>query len=209
MIASRSPADVRSRLDFWQALSGAALALFIYMHHIFVGSAVLSITLYNFIAGLMEDFYIAHITAPVVVLLIVFHAWIAARKMPFRCGELGIFVRHSRALRDLDTWLWLVQVVTAVVIIVGMFFHVYTLITNLPITAEVSAKRMHNGWSFFYAVFMPCIVLHTSLGVYRLAVKFGYCCKNRRFAFRKGIFVKMACLFILAALALTRFWFMG
>ena len=209
MLASRSPADVRSRLDFWQALSGAVLALFICVHLLLEGSVVISPKLTNGIAWLLEVTFMAQVAAPCLVLLILFHFWIAARKMPFRANELAIFVRHSRSLREADTWLWLVQVFTAVVILVGVFFHVYTVMTNLPINVAGSVKRLHDGWLAFYVVFLPCVILHTGIGIYRLAVKFGICSRAGRDRFRKAVWIIMACYLALGTLALTRVWFLG
>ena len=209
MLASRSPADVRSRLDFWQALSGAVLALFICVHLLLEGSVVISPKLTNGIAWLLEVTFMAQVAAPCLVLLILFHFWIAARKMPFRAGELGVFVRHSKSLREADTWLWLVQVFTAVVILAGAFFHVYTVMTDLPITVDGSSTRLHDGWLAFYVIFLPCIILHTGIGIYRLAVKFGICSRAGRDRFRKAVWIIMACYLALGTLALTRVWFLG
>lgn len=209
MAPSRSPADARTRLDFWQAASGALLALFVCVHLILEGSVVLSPALTNGIAWLLEATFLTQVVAPVIILLVVFHFWIAARKMPFRANELAIFVRHSRSLREADTWLWLVQVFTAVVILVGVFFHVYTVMTNLPINVAGSVKRLHDGWLAFYVVFLPCVILHTGIGVYRLAVKFGICSRAGRDRFRKAVWIIMACYLALGTLALTRVWFLG
>lgn len=209
MLASRSPAEVKSRLDFWQALSGAVLALFICVHLILEGSVVISPALTNSIAWLLEVTWMAQIAAPILILIIVAHFVIAARKMPFRAGELGIFVDHSKSLKESDTWLWLVQVATAIIILVGAFAHVFTVMTDMPIEVSGSVKRLHDGWLLFHAIFLPSIILHTGIGVYRLAVKFGVCTKANREKVRKGIWIVMACYLALGALALTRVWFMG
>lgn len=209
MLASRSPAEVKSRLDFWQALSGAVLALFICVHLILEGSVVISPALTNSIAWLLEVTWMAQIAAPILILIIVAHFVIAARKMPFRAGELGIFVDHSKSLKESDTWLWLVQVATAIIILVGAFAHVFTVMTDMPIEVSGSVKRLHDGWLLFHAIFLPSLILHTGIGVYRLAVKFGICTKANREKVRKGIWIVMACYLALGALALTRVWFMG
>ncbi|MCR5170961.1 MAG: succinate dehydrogenase/fumarate reductase transmembrane subunit [Desulfovibrio sp.] len=197
----------RSRLDFWQAASGALLALFICVHLVLEATCIISPKLTNGIAWLLEATYLAQIAAPAIVLLIVFHFVIAARKMPFRANELGLFVRHSRSFKELDTWLWLVQVATAVVILVGAFSHVFTVMTDLPIVAAKSAARMHAGWAAFYAVFMPCVVLHTGIGVYRIAVKFGYCTAATRPAWKKWAWIAMGAYFVLGLGAIIRTWF--
>lgn len=203
----RSPQEVRSRLDFWQAFSGACLALFVCVHLLLEGSVVISPSLTNWIGWIMEETYIAQIAAPVVVALVIFHFWIAARKMPFRAGEMEIFVEHSKALKDFDTWLWLVQVATAVIILCGVFFHVYTAMSNLPLTVEKSFVRLHNGWMMFYVVFLPATILHTGIGIYRLGVKYGIIAKARRIYWRNLIWVIMGCYLVLGICALTRVWF--
>lgn len=73
--------------------------------------------------------------------------------MPFRAHELGIFVQHSKSLKDFDTWLWLVQVFTAIVILLGAFYHVYTVMTDLPINVAAApsgctAVGWPSMWSF-------------------------------------------------------------
>ena len=108
-----------------------------------------------------------------------------------------------------DTWLWLVQVFTAIVILLGAFYHVYTVMTDLPINVAGSAKRLHSGWLAFYVVFLPCVILHTGIGIYRIAVKFGICTKSSKPQWRKWTWIVMACYLLLGALALTRAWFQG
>lgn len=203
----RSTQDIRSRLDFWQALSGGVLALFVCVHLVLEGSVVISPKITNTIGWLMEETYVAQIAAPIILLLIVFHFWIAARKMPFRSGELQIFVDHSKALKDLDTWLWLVQVFTAIVILVGAFFHIYGVMTEMPITVEQSHIRLTHGWILFYVVFLPCTILHTGVGIYRIGVKYGMIVKERRCFWRKVIWAGMGCYLLLGICALTRVWF--
>ncbi len=207
--AARSPRDLRSRLDFWQALSGACLAIFVCFHLIFEGSVVISPAITDWIGWAMEVTYVAQIAAPVVLLLIIFHFWIAARKMPFLAGEMQIFINHSKALNDVDTWLWIVQVLTAVVILAGAFFHVYTVMTDLPIEVIKSAQRLHMGWWLFYVFFLPCTILHTGIGIYRIAVKYGFLSKEERYFWRGVIWSGMGCYLVLGTCALIRVWFIG
>ncbi len=209
MIPKRSPSDIRTRLDFWQAASGALLALFVCCHLLLEGSVVISPSLTNGIAWFMEATYLLQIAAPVILVVIVFHFWIAARKMPFRMGELCVFVNHSKMIRERDTWLWLVQVFTAIVILVCALSHIYTVATALPISTTVSAERMNNGWLPFYVIFLPCVILHTGIGIYRLVVKFGICTNAVTETWRRRIWVVMACYCLLGALALGRVYFLG
>ena len=72
-----------------------------------------------------------------------------------------------------------------------------------------SAKRLHDGWLAFYVVFLPCVMLHTGVGVYRLAVKYGVCTKAERARWRRWIWIVMGCYLVLGVLAMTRVWFLG
>lgn len=206
---ARSPRDIRSRLDFWQAFSGALLAIFVCVHLCLEGSVVISAALTDWIGEMMEVTYVAQIIAPVILGLVLFHFWIAARKMPFRAGEMQIFINHSRALKDFDTWLWIIQILTAVIILACVFFHVYAAMTNLPLTVDKSAMRLHSGWVLFYTVFLPATILHTGIGIYRIGVKYGIISKKHRIAWRRGIWIGMLCYFILGCCALTKVWIIG
>ena len=185
MTSNRVPLEGKTRLDFWQAASGALLALFVCVHLVLEGTVVISPALTNGIAWLLEVTWLAQIAAPVILLLIVFHFYIAARKMPFRAHELGIFVQHSKSLKDFDTWLWLVQVVTAIVILVMASAHVINILSNLPISADKSAAAIQGGMVPFYLVLFAALDLHIAIGLYRVGVKFGILNRENRLKWRK------------------------
>ena len=94
-------------------------------------------------------------------------------------------------------------------LLLGVFFHVYAIMTDLPINVAGSAKRLHSGWLAFYVVFLPCVILHTGIGVYRIAVKYGVCVKSAKDMCRKWIWIVMGCYLLLGSLALARVWFQG
>ena len=116
-------------------------------------------------------------------------------------------MRHSRAFKERDTWLWLVQVFTAIVILVCAFAHVWAVMTNMPIESAKSAARLHSGWLAFYALFLPCVVLHTGIGLYRLGVKFGVCTSGTRQAWTKWAWIGMGAYFLIGVAAIARTWF--
>ena len=205
----RNSVGGKTTLDFWQAATGAFLALFVCVHLLLEGTVVVNPALTNGIAWFFEATWLTHMVAPLIILLIVFHFYIAARKMPFRAQELGIFVKHSKILNDFDTWLWLVQIFTAIVILLGVFYHVYAIMTDLPIDVAGSAKRLRSGWLACYVFFLPCVILHTGIGVYRIAVKYGVCVKRAKLMCRKWIWIVMGCYLLLGSLALARVWLLG
>lgn len=206
----RSGHDTRpNKLDFLQAVSGAALALFVAIHLLLESTVIISPVLANGIAWFFEATYIAQVAAPLIILLVLFHFYIAARRMPLRSGELPTFIRHSRQLKETDTWLWLVQVGTGVVILVFVFYHIFLVMTNLPIDVTRSSARLHQGWIWFYLIFLPCVVLHTGIGVYRLGVKYGFCPRDERARWRKAVWIVTGCYLVLGLLGLLRVWFLG
>ena len=49
---------------------------------------------------------------PLVILAIVVHGLVAMRKAPWQFQEARVFLQHSQRLAHLDTWAWLVQIIT-------------------------------------------------------------------------------------------------
>ncbi len=203
-----SPGNLSGRLDFLQALSGVLLILFLWAHLILVSSVIVSPALMNGIGWFFEKTYMAQLGGPIVLLLMVFHFIIAARKMPFRTGELCTFWEHAKMLRHKDTWLWLVQIVTAIVILVMASIHIYTVLSTLPITAVKSADRVQNGWMTFYLVLLPMAELHVSIGFYRLGVKYGYITRESRSKFQRVEYYMAGAFIVIGLLTLLRFFYL-
>ena len=208
LFSTGKPAEP-NRLDFIQALSGALLILFLWAHLLLVSSVIISPTLMNWIGWFFEATYMAQIGGPIIFLLIVYHFIIAARKMPFRAGELGIFWKHAKQLRHKDTWLWLVQVATAVVILVMASIHMYTVLTTLPITAARSAARVQEGWLPFYLLLLPMAELHVGIGFYRLGVKYGYITRASRSRWQRNEYAMTGIFIVIGLLTLARLYFLA
>lgn len=173
-VGSLSKSPLPGRMDFAQALTGVLLALFTLMHLLLVSSVLISPSLMNGLGWILEETYLAQIGAPLILLLMVAHFVIAARKMPFQVGTLSVFYRHAKEMRHGDTWLWLAQVVTAIVVLVMVSIHIWIILMNLPITAETTALREQNGWTPFYVVLLACVGVHLGIGLFRVGVKYGY-----------------------------------
>ena len=90
-----------------------------------------------------------------------------------------------------------------------MLFRSYTVMTDLPIEVIKSAQRLHMGWWLFYVFFLPCTILHTGIGIYRIAVKYGFLSKEKRYFWRGVIWSGMGCYLVLGTCALIRVWFIG
>ena len=76
----------------------------------------------------------------------------------------------------------------------------WTVLTDLPITAAKSAARIQGGfWLVFYLILLPMVELHVGIGFYRIAVKWGLIRRNRRKVF-KGFENILTRIFILIGL---------
>ncbi len=161
-------------LDWLQMLTGASLILFMWCHMILVSSVVISPKLMNAIAWFFEATYMAQLGGPAIFLVFLFHFILAARKMPFTATDQQTIWSHARLLKHRDTWLWLVQAGTAMIILVMGGIHMWVVLNDLPITAAKSAARVaSHGWTIFYLVLLPVAELHVSVGFYRIGVKWG------------------------------------
>lgn len=117
--------------------------------------------------------------------------------------------KHSRVLHHLDTWLWLIQAFTAMVILIMGSIHMWTVLSTLPITAAKSAARIQGGfWLVFYLILLPMVELHVGIGFYRIAVKWGLIRRKTRKGFKKfeniltGIFILIGLITIVRFLTL-------
>ena len=214
--ASPSAANVNAaqgctptRLDFIQAVTGVLLILFLWAHLMLVSSVVISPKLMNWIGWFFEATYMAQLGGPVIFLLMIYHFVVAARKMPFKAGEACTFWHNAQALRHKDTWMWVVQVVTALIILVMGSIHMYVVLSTLPITAEKSAARVQDGWLWFYLVLLPMAELHVGIGFYRLGVKYGFITRANRCFWQRNEVIMTVGFVSIGLLTLARFCFLA
>jgi fumarate reductase subunit C len=185
-----------------------ALILFMWSHMMLVASVNLGSGVMNAIGKFLEDHYLAQAGGPAVALLFLLHFVLAARKIPFRPGEQASMWRHSLRFQHTDTWLWIVQAVTGMAILVMGCIHMWTVLTNLPITAGKSAFRIQGGWwLLFYMVLLPTVELHVGIGLYRIGVKWGFVTRQQRTYF-KSLENRVTLTFIVVgAITLITFYF--
>jgi len=195
--------------DWVQMLTGAALVLFMWCHLILVSSVLISPKAMNGLAWFFEVTYMAQVGGPLIFLALLVHFVIAARKIPFRTREQRVMWSNARRLRHPDTWMWLVQAVTAMGILVMGSIHLWVVLTDLPISAEKSAARIQTGfWFVFYLVLLPMVELHVGIGFYRILAKWGFLSRPGRFALKKKENM-LTCIFIgIGVLSLLRYYFL-
>ena len=205
-----APSRISAYLDWLQMLTGAGLILFMWSHMIMVASVILGPGVLNALAGFLEEYYMAQVGGPVVAFIFLLHFVLAARKVPFRTEQQSTIWKFSQQLRHTDTWLWMIQAFTAMIILIMGSVHMWTVLSDFPITAAKSAARVQGGfWLVFYLILLPTVELHVGIGFYRIAVKWGFVRRKRRKGFKRFENILTAIFIAIGLVALARFWFLA
>jgi len=177
---SRWPA----RLDWLQSGTGLVLALFMWGHMFFVSTILISNEAMWTITKFFEGYFFFGRSYPVlvsfvvagVIALIVVHAFLAVRKFPINYRQFTTFRGHMKMLRHEDTTLWFWQVFTGFALFFLAAPHVYIMLTHPELIGPYeSGDRVWTGhyWPL-YILLLLAVELHGGIGLYRLAVKWGW-----------------------------------
>ncbi len=180
--------------------TGLVLALFMWGHVVLVGSILTGERGFDWLATFLEDYYIAQPTILAIFVLFVVHAVLAARKIPSqlkerrriltlakglsRSGRENVATRteHSPFRPHVESMLWIWQVRTGLVMLVLGSFHLVLMGMDIltPVYGEIagiesgtSMARVSGGLWLPYAALLLCVEFHASVGLYRLAIKWG------------------------------------
>ena len=165
--------------------SGLALALFMWGHMMLVGSILTGELGFEWMATMLEDYFIAQPTVIAIFVLFLIHAVLAARKIPAQLEERRTLLKLGRDLKSQphsESLLWIWQVRTGMAVLVLGSFHLILLSIDVltPLFGErigieylTSVARVQAGLWLPYAVLLVCVEFHASIGLYRLAVKWG------------------------------------
>ena len=177
---SRWPA----RMDVAQSLSGLVLGLFMWGHMFFVSSILLGRDAMWVVAKAFEGYFVfgrsfpglVSIVVAGVALLIALHALLALRKFPASWRQYRAIHEQRRMLRHEDTTLWWLQVLTGFALFFLAFPHLYQMLMHpAAIDPNLSGSRFWSGrWWPLYLALLFAVELHAGIGLYRLAVKWGF-----------------------------------
>lgn len=176
---SRWPA----RMDLAQSLTGLFLGLFMWGHMLFVSSILLGHDAMWIVTKAFEGYFVfgraypglVAVVVAVVMALLVLHAALAMRKFPSNWQQAHTFLEHRRLLRHGDTSLWWVQVLTGFALFFLAFPHLYQMLMHPgAIGPYESSARVYGGWWPLYLAALFAVELHGGIGLYRLAVKWGW-----------------------------------
>ena len=180
--------------------SGLLLALFMWGHVVLVGSILTGEHGFDWLATMLEDYYIAQPAILAVFALFVIHAIYAARKIPAQLEERRRIQALAKGLRNsgrehvptrtehspfrphVESMLWIWQVRTGFIILVLGSFHLVLIGIDIftPLFGNIagiesvsSTARVAAGLWIPYTVLLLCVEFHASVGLYRLAIKWG------------------------------------
>lgn len=177
--------------------SGLILALFMWGHMMFVGSILIGTYGFDWLALQLEVYFIAQPTVVVIFALFLVHAALAVRKIPAQLEDRRKMIELGRDLKSQaheESLLWIWQVRTGMIVLVLGSFHLVLLGIDVltPLFGErvgiesvTSLARVQAGLWLPYAVLLICVEFHASIGLYRLAVKWGIFSRLGRSTLRK------------------------
>ena len=177
---SRWPA----RLDAIQSGTGLLLALFMWGHMLFVSSILISNDAMWTITKFFEGYFFLGRSYPIIVSFfvagviatLVAHAFLAVRKFPINYRQFTLFRSHMKMLRHEDTTLWFWQAFTGFALFFLAAPHLYVMLTHPELIGPFeSSDRVWTGhyWPL-YILLLLAVELHGGIGLYRLAVKWGW-----------------------------------
>ena len=197
------PAGEARRQLVYELISGASglvLALFMWGHVVLVGSILTGERGFDWLATMLEDYYIAQPTVLLIFALFLIHAVLASRKIPAQLEERRRIIRLFKDLSNsgreqvassrkdspfqphVESMLWIWQVRTGMVILVLGSFHLILIALDIftplfgnyaGLESATTMARVSAGLWLPYALLLLCVEFHAGIGLYRLAIKWG------------------------------------
>jgi len=179
-----SKSRIPAKLDFYQSLSGLILAIFIKFHLLFVSSILISDEFMYKVDKILSgglfidggDPYFVVGIAFIVFIIIIFHAILAVRKFPNSYRQFRNFNSHTHMYPHGDTKLWAIQVLTGFLLFFFASMHLYQMMSEpANIGPFLSSHRIWTDHAWvMYIILLIAVEFHATIGLYRLAVKWGW-----------------------------------
>jgi len=212
-----------ARLDFIQSVTGLILGLFIMGHIVFEASILVSNEMMYRVTLMFEGYYFLGETHPSIVsflaififTIFIIHAGVAMRKFPANYKQFKTMKRHIFSLKHEDTSLWMLQAFTGFIMFFIGSVHLYMMISQPEhIGPYASSNRVvHELMGPLYVVLLLSVVTHAFIGLYRLALKWGfmegtnYRASRKRFKFLMRAFIGVYIL--LGFFSLAKYTYIG
>lgn len=214
---------IPARLDLTQSVTGLILAIFIVGHILFEASILISNEMMYKVTLMFEGYYffgerypgiISFLAAALFVIFIV-HAGTAMRKFPSSYRKYKIMKKHIGQMQHEDTTLWMIQVITGFIMFFVGSVHLYIMMSqpsNIGPFAS-SSRVVDELMGPLYLVLLLSVVSHAFVGLYRLALKWGFMegksTKISRARFKKIMKVMIASYILLGLFSLAKYTYIG
>ena len=181
---NKKKSKIPAKLDLFQSITGLILVVFIMFHLIFESSILLGKDAMYTLTKAFELSFIFEGGEPLVISILAFivfvifivHAFLAMRKFPSSYRQYFSYTIHAKMLKHEDTNLWLLQISTGFIMFFLGSVHLYTMMSQPEnIGPFASADRFYSDVAWpMYLMLLISVVLHASVGLYRLIVKWGW-----------------------------------
>jgi len=173
-----------ARLDFTQSATGLILALFIMGHILFESSILISHEAMYRVTIMFEGYYFFGETYPGIItflaaaisVIFIIHAAIALRKFPDNYRQHKAMKKHVIGMKHEDTSLWIIQLTTGFIMFFIGSVHLFIMMaepSNIGPLAS-SFRIVHEHMGPLYFLLLISVVSHAFIGLYRLAMKWGF-----------------------------------
>jgi fumarate reductase subunit C len=173
-----------ARLDFLQSFTGLILAVFIMGHILFEASILISHEMMYRVTIMFEGYYFFGETYPGIIsflaaaifIVFILHAGLALRKFPASYKQYKIINTHLGQMKHEDSSLWMIQVITGFMMFFIGSVHLYIMMTQpANIGPYASSSRVVDElMGPLYFLLLLSVVSHAFIGLYRLALKWGF-----------------------------------
>jgi len=212
-----------ARLDFLQSLTGLILGMFIMGHLLFESSILISKEMMYKVTIMFEGYYffggqhliIISLLATTIFAIFIIHAGIAMRKFPSNYKQYKIIKEHTKQMNHEDSSLWVIQITTGFVMFFLGSVHLYMMIAQPQnIGPYASSSRIVDDFMApLYLALLFSVVSHAFIGLYRLALKWGFMegsdTKKSRGIFKIIMKVMILVYLSLGSLSLARYTYIG
>ena len=173
-----------ARLDFLQSFTGLILALFIVGHIMFEASILISNEMMYRVTIMFEGYYffgekypgIISFLAAAISVIFVLHAGIAMKKFPSSYRNYKVIRSHIKTMKHEDSSLWMIQVITGFMMFFMGSVHLFIMMAEpSDIGPYASSHRVVQEYmGILYFMLLISVVSHAFIGLYRLALKWGF-----------------------------------
>ncbi len=212
-----------ARLDFTQSVTGLILAIFIMGHILFEASILISNEAMYKVTIMFEGYYFFGETYPGIItflagaisVIFIVHAAIALRKFPDNYRQHKIMKEHVIGMKHEDTSLWIIQLTSGFIMFFIGSVHLYIMMaepSNIGPFAS-SFRVVHEHMGPLYFLLLISVISHAFIGLYRLAMKWGFMegknTKVSRARFKLLMKTMIAIYIIVGSLSLAKYTYIG